>query len=442
MHTSKLLLMLGCGLAINAYATQPAPALIRADEDWSNATSSAPFKHIALDDDMAYLSLGGELRLRTDTLDAARYGLGPARDSYTLLRTLIHADLRLSPRWRLFTQLEQADAIGKTTTTAIDQNRTDLRNAFIEFDPANNTSLRLGRQDLLLNAAQRFVSVREGPNVRQSFDGLSLSWQGVPYHLKAFVSRPVSYKPGAFDDIADPGQTFHGLDLTWQAAPTQAVEIYQLELRNQRASFGGIQAQENRHSTGMRLSGRHGPWDYDLEGMLQYGHFANQRIRAWGASTLGGFTLQQPWRPRLGIQLDAGSGDDHDAGTLKTFNPLFPKGSYFDQSGLNSWANSVIARFGLDLSPHPKLKLYAGISQRWRENLDDAVYVQPYSALPATLVGRSRQVARTGQLDATWLFSPNLSLTMEALHVEAGPAITQAGGKDVDFLMTVLQLKY
>jgi len=42
----------------------------------------------------------------------------------------------------------------------------------------------------------------------------------------------------------------------------------------------------------------------------------------------------QAWAPRLGLQIDAASGD-HKAGdnTLGTFNPLFPNGYYFTLAG-------------------------------------------------------------------------------------------------------------
>ncbi len=429
-----------------AQAALPPPALIRADENWYAARheSQLPaYKFLPLGtDDHAFLSLGGELRWRSDSLNAPRYGLGEADDDYSLSRVLVHADLHLNQHARLFMQLGNAQAHGQASPGPTDSNRTDVQNAFLDFKPDEMTSVRLGRQEILLNPAQRFVSVREGPNVRQSFDGLRISWQHEQLQAGAFLTRPVRYEPGSFDDSGNQDQVFHGVYMTRKLAADTSLDIQYLGLRRDQARLAGRQGREDRHSAGLRLSGRHGAWDYDMEGLIQGGHFAGSDIRAWGASLLAGHTFASVWQPRLGVQLDAGSGDDKQTGRLETFNPLFPKGAYFDQSGLNSWANSLIARTSLDLKPHPRLKLQASVSERWRESPSDSVYVQPYAALTATQANHSRRVAQTCQLDASWQLTPNVSLTWQAVHANAGPAITKAGGRDVDFMMGIAQIRF
>lgn len=429
-----------------AHAAIPAPALIRADENWYTARheSQLPahkFLPLSTDGD-TFLSLGGELRWRSDNLKASRYGLGETDDDYTLTRILVHGDLHLSQSARWFMQLGHAQSHGQTDPGPTDSNRTDLQNAFLDLKPDETTTVRLGRQEILLNSTQRFVSVREGPNVRQSFDGLRISWQHGQTQAAAFLTHPVRYEPESFDDSSNQDQVFHGAYLTLHPASNTRLDVQYLGLRRKQVRFGGLQGQEDRHSAGLRLSGRQGAWDYDLEGLIQGGRFASRPIRAWGASLLAGHTFAAAWQPRLGVQLDAGSGDDGETGRLETFNPMFPKGAYFDQSGLNSWANSLIARTSLDLKPHPRLRLQASVSERWRENPSDSVYVQPYAALTATQSNHSRRVAQTCQLDASWQLTPNVSLIWQALHVNAGPAITKAGGQDVDFMMGIVQLKF
>ena len=59
---------------------------------------------------------------------------------------------------------------------------------------------RVGRQDFLFDL-QRFVSSRDGPNVRQSFDAVWADWETGTWRLIGFVSRPVQYfDERPFDD--------------------------------------------------------------------------------------------------------------------------------------------------------------------------------------------------------------------------------------------------
>lgn len=59
----------------------------------------------------------------------------------------------------------------------MDENRLDLENAFVEFigDGRNGArpDVRYGIQELRLGSA-RLVDVREGPNVRRTFQGTRL----------------------------------------------------------------------------------------------------------------------------------------------------------------------------------------------------------------------------------------------------------------------------
>jgi hypothetical protein len=164
-----------------AMAGEPPFLITRYDEDYRYlAVDGAStdlydrFKYIHLPG-QAWLSLGGELRERYDVLDAPRYGIGAARDTYLLQRLMLHADLHLNEGLRVFVQFGQEDVFGKTRPLApSDANHVDLQNAFVDLKPVGSwpLTLRLGRQELMLNPTQRFVSVREGPNLRQSFDGV------------------------------------------------------------------------------------------------------------------------------------------------------------------------------------------------------------------------------------------------------------------------------
>ena len=334
-----LLLVATLGVCSVAQAAEPPPFKpIRSDERYRYLAGTPPasagdrLRYIPLSDDPdVYLSLGGEARLRIDAFDAPRFAIGgePA-DIFGLARALFSADLHLGSRVRAYGELGLHRDIDKKAAPAIsDRDGLDAQVAFVDLTPDADRRwrLRLGRQEVSLNPTQRFVSVREGPNIRQSFDGLRVTRQTTDLRLEAFYLRPVVIQTGAFDDSRNEDQRFYGVYASKPLSKAVTLDIYALELDRDGVRFGAVRGDERRSSFGARLAGKRGPVDYEAEGMVQGGRFAGQDIRAWGGSVGAGYTLTQAWSPRLGLRFDAGSGDDDPGdGKLRTFNPLFPKG--------------------------------------------------------------------------------------------------------------------
>lgn len=443
---------LGGAASVHAGDSPPPFKLIRSDEDYSYLAD--PGRRSSLEDqlkyirlgDSGYLSLGGELRERFDSFDAPKFGIGTSQDSYVLQRVLLHADAHIGDRVRVFVQLGQANAFDKNRPYSVsDADKIDLQNAFVDVvaDPDRHLTLRLGRQEIAFNATQRFVSVREGPNVRQSFDGVRATWAQQQIRLDAFATRPVNYKPGSFDDSSDASQSFYGLHLSDQLAARQLLEAYAIELDRRQVRFGSVTGDEKRHSFGTRLAGTEDGLDHDAEAVYQTGSFGGREIRAWAIGLIGGFTFASPWSPRAGLEFDAGSGDRHPEGRrLETFNPMFPKGTYFNESALTSWANLVMLRASATVQPSASASVSASVGERWRQTGDDAVYLQPYTPIAATLANGERRVGTAYQLDATWRANRYITFTAEALHQTAGPAIRFAGGRPVNFAMFISQFRF
>ena len=443
-----VVLLFACQARV-AVAQQPF-MLERFEEDHSRTSPepgetglSGRLKHVQVGD--GYVSFGGEIRERLDAYDAPGFGLGSAKDSYGLHRILLHADLHAGERVRVFLQLGMHSSSGKAKIGPSDKGGTDLQNAFVDLvaDAQKRFQIRVGRQDLILNSAQRFVSVREGPNMRQSFDGASLRWSGSNLRIRGFVTKPVKYKTGRFDDSADDTQRFFGADATYSIDEANTIQVYALELDRDQVTFGGTMANERRRSLGGRWAGKHGQFDHDVEALHQGGTFGDRAIRAWALAASAGYTLRQAWSPRLGLEYDAGSGDgDPNDGRLGTFNPMFPKGPFFDPSSLNSWANLRLARASFSVAPSKALSLSFSVSQRWRQSTSDAVYIQPYVPLAATLGNPARRVGEEYEFNLSWQTNRHLVVLFQALHASAGPAIRLAGGRPVNFAMVTTQLRF
>src|SRR4029077_9256430 len=108
--------------------------------------------------------------------------------------------------------------------------------------------LRIGRQELSFGS-QRLVSIREEPNVRQSFDGARLTLSSHEWQVDGFATQWVTTNPGVFDN-ADSGTMFWGVYAVRPRTPLPhgTVDLYYLGLDRSAATFDRGTAREIRHS--------------------------------------------------------------------------------------------------------------------------------------------------------------------------------------------------
>ena len=111
----------------------------------------------------------------------------------------MHADLRLGDHVQVFAQLQSAFAPGKKVLAPVDQDRLDVEQAFVGLKkPVRGArlTLRLGRQ-LLPVELQRFVSVRDGPNLRQAYDAAYADYQQGAWRATGAYDAPSRYETSA-----------------------------------------------------------------------------------------------------------------------------------------------------------------------------------------------------------------------------------------------------
>ncbi|TDM83107.1 hypothetical protein CEE95_12395, partial [Lactobacillus crispatus] len=135
-------------------------------------------------------------RERFEHVDANAFGTsGNKADNYLIQRLQLHADFHFDEHWQMFLQFEDDRAFDKNVITPVDQDRVDLRLAYLAYVNATadgTFKARVGRQDFAFDL-QRFVSSRDGPNVRQSFDAAWADWETGQWRFIGFVSQPVQY---------------------------------------------------------------------------------------------------------------------------------------------------------------------------------------------------------------------------------------------------------
>jgi hypothetical protein len=428
---------------------RPAILFNRWQEDWSVLADPRvprePFdglKYIPLSDTdpETFLSFGADLRERFEANSAASFGVNHvSSNDYGISRLEAHADLQLGPHVQVFAQVQSDFAPWKTTITPVDRDRLDLEQAFVVItEPVADGTLkvRVGRQQFAFDL-QRFVSVRDGPNVRQSYDAAWADYEHGLWRVISFYSQPVQDRDRRiFDDYSSGRLTFGGIRAERKIFESSALTTYYARFTQDNVRFPSTAGDERRDIFDLRFTGTGGGFDWDLEAMGQTGQIGSDDIRAWAWGSLAGYTFAEArWTPRLGIQADAASGDSnpHDH-TLETFNPLFPNGYYLTLAGYTGFVNFIHLKPSVTLHPSPTLKVMFAAAAQWRETTADAVYTQPDIPVAGTAGRGGRYTGSYGQIRTDWAVTPQISAALEAVHFAIGDTIRQAGGHDSDYV--------
>ncbi|TAM08363.1 MAG: alginate export family protein [Paraburkholderia sp.] len=434
-------------------AKRPVVLFNRWQEDWSVLANPCVarepldgLKYMARRGDTAsWLSLGANLRERVETSNAPLFGIGTAQsDTYLIQRVEIHADARLANHWQFFVQLQDARAFGKNQVTPVDKNTLDFEQIFVTYVGAlggGTFKFRVGRQEMAFDL-QRFISVRDGPNVRQAFDAVWAAYEYEKWRILAYATQPVQNRDATvFDDVSNRDLTFSGVRVERKLVGLGDVSGYWSRYNRSHAVFIDAMGAERRDVWDVRYSGTRERFDWDIEGMLQTGTISDKTIFAWAVGAIAGYKLDMPWSPRVALQIDAASGDRHrHDGRVETFNGLFSNGYYFTLAGYTGYSNLIHIKPSITLKPSANLALLGALGLQWRETTGDAVYQQANRAVPGTAGKGSRWTGMYVQLRADWTIAANLIGAIEAVHFQVGDSIRQAGGRNADY--AGVELKY
>ncbi|WP_178133398.1 alginate export family protein [Vineibacter terrae] len=429
------------------------PKTLRYDEDYRYLADPArrgdpwdPLKHIPLNGaGDVYLSLGGELRERYEhTRNLGVRG----KDDVLMNRLLLSADLHVGDAFRSFVQFGVLSQFGRDGgSLATDENRLDFQQAFFDastgLGPTERATLRVGRQEMNYGSG-RFVSIREGPNARRSFDGFRALYRAGGMDIDAFVTRPVQLLPGTFDDRPDKKQGFWGAYAVARLPAGMNLDVYYFGLDRANAVFAAGIADERRHTLGTRLWGASGAFDYNVEAAFQFGSFGSQTIRAWGVSADLGVTFATlPFKPRLGLKANAESGDGNPQDRrLGTLNPLFPNHAYFSEAAVGAPMNDIDFQPNLTLQLAQRLSFYVGWDFFWRQSTRDAVYNAALLPIPGTAQNNSRYIGDLITTHLRWRVDRHLEVNLDYTHFFAGGALRKAGRGDIDFAMMSVAYRF
>ncbi|GLH31826.1 alginate export family protein [Pseudomonas sp. BR1R-5] len=405
------------------------------------AKASDPFDGVRYHrlSESAWLQLGAEARYRADVFNKPFFGLrGLNDDSYLMQRLQAHADLHLfDDAVRTFVQVENTRAFDKDLYSPNDESRNEVRQAFVDFNhdfAQGRYTTRIGRQEMGLGD-QAWVTYRDSPNIRLSFDGVRASLNLKDGRkLDAFAFRPLKTGEDSWDDGSNNAVKFYGLYGTLPLTAAWNIDLFAFGLETDDRSLAGEAGDEQRYTFGTRVFGRQQAldWSWNLAG--QTGHLGNASIRAWALSSDTGYTFAHAWQPRLGMRIDAASGDrELGDGKVNTFDPLFPRNGVYGEASLTTLSNIIVVGPTFGFSPWRTLRFEPGVFEVWKQRAEDGVYMPGMSMLANTR-GTGRHVGTIYRANTRWLATPNLTLDVDLKYYDVSSAIKDAGGEDSSFI--------
>ncbi len=416
---------------------------LRYDEDWSFLKDKTKrddyldrLKYIPLGRENWFVTIGGEARPFYEYVKGENFGSSPNdKNGWVLERYMLHADFRFGKKVRVFAQVKSGLInTRKGGARGADLDKFDLHQLFFDykFIAEKNKSLlvRIGRQEISFGSS-RLVGTREGPNVRQSFDGVRLSAKIKNWSLDGFAVKPVSTEHGFFDDKATGAQTFGGF---YAVSPSGFVtkkgklDLYYFGLDKKQARFYQGAAREIRQTIGTRIWNSSDALNYNFEFAYQFGKFGAGKISAWTAASDTGYTVKN-WRfkPRFGVKADRTSGDKNPLDSnLETFNALFPRGAYFGQLSPIGPYNHTDLHGTLTIHPNEKLAVNFDYINFWRTNIYDGIYNVSGTLLRGGKLSRARFIGRQYAVEGSYKIDSHTSVTMNYSRLDVGEFLRES----------------
>ena len=437
-----------------AHATSP----FRYDDDLSAYSGDASrdslyaqLKYLPLDDDgQQFVSLGADFRERVESANVGllgfRYSSG---NTYVLQRALAYLDGHFDA-FRVFVQLGNELQSGrKPAALPTDIDRTDIAQGFVDYrltsgDGSIVDLVRFGRFEMSFDDGA-LIGLRDGPNIRQSWDGAHFIYSSSLFQFDAFDVSPVALRTGSFDDPSTADQRLwggHAESKPGVLGPVIVTAFYYGSAMPTVALLPQPSAEFTR-TLGTRIRAAGERVDGSLGAIAQTGHLGERAVRAWSAHADGGWTFADVlWSPRVGLRFDALSGGDNRGNVVHTFNALYPNYAFSTEATLEAPANLLQPGATMDLHIDPRVNLQYKIESLWRYSTKDAFYAAPLFPLVLPDATNNERFSGTEQqLRAAWSINPFVTVTAACVHFAPSTFLRSAHAMSENFGMTEISIR-
>jgi hypothetical protein len=383
------------------------------------------FKKLRLSENST-LSFGGSSRFQTEAFINEQFDKNQDQTDYWLLnRLMLHSHLKLGGHFELFLEVNSSLIRSKDDLSPVDKDQLNINQLFAKYSFNKNWNALIGRQNLRLGSG-RLVDLREGPNVRLSFDMVQLQYQNKKTKITSFYGQPVKQQQGFFDnDMLTGCESLTGLYWTQNWSKKTNTDIYLLYKEEKNKIWNADIANDDRLSIGLRHFGIWKRFKYNNEFVYQFGEFGNQNISAWTVS----FNIEKNFSfGALGLKTEAISGNDDSNGTLNTFDALYPRGAYFGR----------VARFGpsnlIDVHPYFKTKWENLIIELdyvafWRYSTTDGIY-NPALILEYPSINKECFIGQQIGIVLGYKVNTFINLELESNIIFPGTFLQESGFRD------------
>lgn len=436
-------------MVVSSTIAQNTISLLRYDDDFSffkNDSLKKGFDHLKYISLGAnrFISFGGELREQFQVYKHINFGDVPP--SYPDIspdqlwhRLMVHSNIELGNHFRFFIQLNSTLRFlnDNPVVPEIDENQISLHQAFAEIK-LNPWKFRFGRQELLYGN-NRLITVREGPNTRQTFDGIVVKRSLKNGSVDFFAVSKVISKQYAFDDehfneglIGIYGTQYFsdrkiGLDYF--------VVNFQSRLRkyNYRTGF------ENRQTYGIRLFSNLNKMNFEVEGAYQSGKFDDSTISACNVLADVNILVLPGKKGIIGFAANTASGDKNSKDNqLNTYNLLYAKPAY--GLAVPIGATNMISLYpDVKINPVQKLNILAQVFFFARNSNQDGTYspgmVENRPRPNLLFSSDKKSLGELYDVETNYQQSKNLSFSFDASYFRAGSYPKATGsGKDITYV--------
>ena len=437
----------------------PVYKLMRQDEDYaylkdSDSVENKDFwnhaKYIRLNGNgKNYLSFGGEFRPRYQIIKNEGWEANSTEDNfgYYTQRLAVHSNLVLGKHIRFFTELYHGLTTSSERPRINQDDEIDINQAFVDIKPLQNQSLtiRVGRQQMVYGAG-RLVALRDGLNVRRSFDGGRFMWSQKKYRLEGFWGSEVKVQPYSFDNVWRSDMQFWGTVASIKDSFFQgATELYYFGFANDNATFNNVVGEERRQTVGVRRSGHLSKHFYfNTEITYQFGDFAGQDINALAIEFDYHYKNISLGKVNdFGIKLDYVSGDNKVGDSkLQTFNPLFNNPTYFGLAAAIAPVNLIDIHPSISGDLSSKTDFIFDWDFFWRASTSDGVYSPPKNLRVDGSLSTSRFIGHQPSLKITHQFTKHITYDFEFSYFFVGQFLADAQSENIFFLANTFNYKF
>ena len=391
---------------------------------------------------------GGDIRVQYFHFDNQDWEKNN-NSNYLLTRFLWNAALNFGDNHQIKVEFQSGLANGiPKPVSPVDENVLDLHQAYYKYtlNTGKETKLAViaGRQELQYGS-QRIISVREGPNNRQSFDALKVKFEQKDLTLDAFISTYVQAKTGFFNDkFLNQNNILWGIYAVKKNVPLiQNLDIYYLGIKRNKEVINLHTYETKKHSLGLRVWEGNSNFTYDLEALLQWGKSKTEdRIKSSTASAHITYKFDDwKWKPILGIKAQYISGDkDTTDKIINTFDPIYPKGAYFGLSPIIGPKNLTNIHVYSKLNPIQDLTVSLEYIYFWRNSTQDAVYDVGGNPLINSLNQKSKNIGSQFQISPQYHLKEKLVLMGDFAYFKTDQFLKESDA--VDLFSAALGIQY